>query len=147
MTTALPNASSTTSCQITSSPIDLSALSAFVSTPATGAVVEFTGRVRDHDHGRVVVALEYEAHPTAAQVLDKIVRAVSGQFSDARIAAIHRTGRLGIGEVAMAVAVGTSHRTDAFDACRALVEEIKASLPIWKLQTFDDGTTEWVNCL
>ena len=132
---------------ITSEVIDEQVLAEFVHTAEIGATMAFVGRVRDHDHGKAVVSLEYEAHPSAHQTLESI--AVSARLRDEgiRIAAVHRVGQLGIGDAAMAVYVGSAHRAGAITACSTLVEEIKAKLPIWKLQTFADGTTEWVNCL
>lgn len=132
---------------VTSEPIVLTALEAAVLTDDMGASVTFIGRVRNHDHGRAVRSLEYEAHPSAPEVLGKIARSIGEQHDGVRIAAVHRVGSLTIGESALAVVVAAAHRGEAFTACAALVEEIKSSLPIWKLQTFDDGTTEWVNCL
>ncbi|MDO9485197.1 MAG: molybdenum cofactor biosynthesis protein MoaE [Actinomycetota bacterium] len=133
--------------QITSEPIVMADLETTVLTDEIGASVNFIGRVRNHDHGRTVISLEYEAHPDADLILAQITSTVAGQFEGVRISAVHRVGHLGIGETALGVVVGAAHRGAALAACGALVEEIKSTLPIWKLQTFDDGTTEWVNCL
>lgn len=109
---------------------------------ASGAVVTFVGRVRDHDGGREVVALEYSAHPSAQQVLEEIAQKLAGEALGLSVA--HRVGTLGIGDVALVAVVATAHRTEAFDVCRRLVEEVKHQLPIWKRQVFADGTDEWV---
>jgi len=132
---------------VTSAHISISDLEATVLTDEVGAAVTFIGRVRNHDHGRRVITLEYEAHPSAGEVLARIAHSISEQFEGVHIAAVHRTGSLAIGETALGVVVASAHRGEALAACSALVEEIKASVPIWKLQTFEDGTTEWVNCL
>jgi molybdopterin synthase catalytic subunit len=116
-----------------SEPIDTEELRRAVADPAAGASVVFTGDVRDNDHGRTVVALTYEAHPDAQQVLE-------------RVAVAHRHGPIPIGESALVAAVSARHRQQAFEACIALVELTKQRIPIWKHQTFDDGTDEWVNC-
>lgn len=130
---------------IVTAPISLQSLRAFVTSPRHGAVVVFEGIVRDHDHGRHVTALEYQAHPDALAFLDATCSAIASEFPDARIACAHRHGALGIGDLAFAVAVGAAHRGRAFEVCALVVDRVKAELPIWKKQTFDDGTHEWVN--
>jgi molybdopterin synthase catalytic subunit len=127
-------------------PLDLAAHEAAVSHPAAGATVSFAGVVRDHDHGRSVTRLEYEAHPDAARVLERVAAAVAADPAVYAVAVSHRVGALGIGDVALAAAVSTAHRAAAFAACARLVEEVKAQLPVWKHQVFTDGTDEWVNC-
>jgi molybdopterin synthase catalytic subunit len=111
-----------------------------------GAVVSFAGTVRDHDRDRAVTALEYVAHPSAATVLDAVAREVALRHPAAEsVRMAHRTGLLGIGEVALFAEVGAAHRAEAFAVCAELVEEVKRVLPIWKRQVFADGTDEWVN--
>ncbi|MGA0208333.1 MAG: molybdenum cofactor biosynthesis protein MoaE [Candidatus Nanopelagicales bacterium] len=129
-----------------SEPIDTEELRRVIAHPAAGASVVFTGDVRDNDHGRAVVALTYEAHPSAQQVLDEIAREVSETHDVFAMAVAHRHGPIPIGESALVAAVSARHRQQAFDACIALVELTKQRIPIWKHQTFDDGTDEWVNC-
>jgi len=131
---------------VTSAPVDVAAHEAAVADPRAGAVVSFAGVVRDHDHGRTVVALEYEGHPTAEAVLREVVAEIAKEPSVYRIAVSHRIGPLAIGDVALAAAVSTAHRAEAFELCARLVDEVKARLPIWKHQIFADGTDEWVNC-
>lgn len=113
---------------------------------AAGAAVLFAGIVRDHDHGRRVSDLEYEAHPSGGDVIGRIARAVSADHPDVlSVAAHHRVGSLAIGDVALVAVVTSPHRRASFEACEDLVERIKAGVPIWKRQVFDDGTEEWVN--
>jgi molybdopterin synthase catalytic subunit len=111
-----------------------------------GALVAFSGVVRDHDGGRVVDELEYESHPSAADVLREDAREIAGRHpavSTIRVA--HRTGLLQIGDCALYAAISAPHRGEAFAACAELVDLIKATLPVWKRQAFADGTDEWVN--
>jgi molybdopterin synthase catalytic subunit len=116
-------------------------------TDADGAVVTFEGVVRDHDGGRGVELLEYEAHPDAAATLHAVAAAVAVDHPGTRIAAVHRVGVLRIGDVALVAAVASAHRAEAFAACAALVDRIKDEVPIWKHQRFTDGTDEWVGAL
>ncbi|MET4165076.1 MULTISPECIES: molybdenum cofactor biosynthesis protein MoaE [Gordonia] len=110
-----------------------------------GAVVGFVGAVRDHDGGRTVTALHYSGHPTAATVLAEVVEQVSAVDGVRAVAVSHRIGDLAIGDIAFVVAVAADHRRAAFETCSRLVDEVKARLPVWKHQFFDDGTDEWVN--
>lgn len=110
-----------------------------------GAVVGFVGAVRDHDGGRTVTALHYSGHPTATKVLAEVVAEVSAVDGVRAVAVSHRVGDLVIGDIAFVVAVAADHRRAAFDTCSRLVDEVKARLPVWKHQFFDDGTDEWVN--
>jgi molybdopterin synthase catalytic subunit len=112
-----------------------------------GAVVTFAGVVRNHDDGRGVERLSYTAHPNADALLKKVAAEVAAAHPDVRLAALHRVGDLAVGDVALACAVSSAHRAAAFAACSTLVDEVKARVPIWKEQFFDDGTTEWVGAL
>lgn len=130
--------------QITGAPLSLASHLAAVDDAAMGAEVSFVGRVRDNDpdaHGHVV-ALEYTAHPDAEQALRGIAERAIGS-TDAIVAVSHRVGRLGVGEAAVVIAVAAAHRGEAFEVCRALIEGIKAELPVWKRQLEADGTTAW----
>ncbi|WP_243225973.1 molybdenum cofactor biosynthesis protein MoaE [Microbacterium sp. CIAB417] len=111
---------------------------------AAGATALFVGTVRDHDPGASgeVVRLEYSAHPDAAATLADLAAAMDAD--DLRIAVTHRIGTLTVGEVAIVCAVSSAHRAEAFEVSRALVERIKAQLPVWKRQVTADGTTNWV---
>jgi molybdopterin synthase catalytic subunit len=131
---------------VTSEPLDVAAHEKAVSVSAAGAVVCFQGVVRDHDGGTSVVELEYEGHPSAGAVLEEIVAAFAKDPAVHAIAVSHRVGLLAIGDAALVAAVSTAHRAEAFKLCAALVDEVKARLPIWKRQRFADGTDEWVNC-
>jgi molybdopterin synthase catalytic subunit len=112
--------------------------------PAAGGVVVFLGAVRDVDGGRPVARLGYTAHPEAATELRRVAESVAQRFPAVAVAAVHRTGELVVGDLAVIVAVACPHRGEAFDAARALIDELKATVPIWKEQVFDDGSTEWV---
>jgi molybdopterin synthase catalytic subunit len=130
---------------MTEEPIFLAEHEELVGHHSAGAVVGFVGMIRDHDGGRRVVRLEYSAHPSAEQVLAQVVAEIAEQASGVRaIAASHRIGVLRIGEAALVSAVAADHRSAAFDTCARLVDTIKARLPVWKHQFFDDGTEEWV---
>jgi molybdopterin synthase catalytic subunit len=117
-----------------------------VADKAAGAVVSFAGVVRDHDHGRSVTELEYVGHPTAGDVIAGIAAEFAARPEVHAVAVSHRVGMLGIGDIALACAVSTSHRAQAFAACAELVDEVKKRLPIWKRQVFTDGQEEWVDC-
>jgi len=116
-----------------------------VSDPAHGAEVLFVGTIRDHDDGRSVLALEYEIHPSAATVLGDLAAAVAAEHPEVTIAVAHRFGPVAIGEPAFVVATASAHRGPAFAAANRLVETVKSQLPIWKRQTFADGSQAWVN--
>ena len=131
---------------VTDAPVHIQELSKLVANPHSGAVVTFCGDVRDHDGGKEVASLLYEIHPSAPEQIKVITQAVIGRFEIEKVAVAHRYGQIPIGETAFAVAVSAAHRQDAFDACAAIVDEVKAKLPIWKHQKFTDGSDEWVNC-
>ncbi|MCM6762633.1 molybdenum cofactor biosynthesis protein MoaE [Rathayibacter sp. ZW T2_19] len=133
--------------RIASEPITVDECEDAVDSPAHGAVVTFAGVVRDHDEGRGVVRLAYEAHPDASAALAASARRIVERFPEVRVAAVHRVGDLVVGDLALACAVASPHRAAAFEACAALVDDIKASVPIWKEQSFVDGTSEWVASL
>ena len=117
---------------------------AAVAEAAVGGVTLFVGTVRDHDGSRPVTALEYTAHPTALERLRAVLTAVAGRHPGVTLAAVHRVGRLEIGESAVVVAAAAAHRGTAFEASRELIDDLKATVPIWKHQLFADGTEEWV---
>lgn len=126
--------------------LDATAIEALVADSRAGAVVSFSGNVRDHDHGRSVAALTYEGHPSAEAVLMEVAKEIDGRFDLVALAVAHRVGPIAIGEPALVAAVATAHRGEAFAACQALVDLTKERLPVWKHQVFTDGTDEWVNC-
>ena len=127
--------------------ITVDEVSAVVASDQDGAVVTFAGVVRDHDGGKGVTALEYERHPSAGDVIASVARTIAEQHPEVRIAVLHRVGALGIGDVALAAAVASGHRAEAFAACGALVDLVKEQVPIWKHQRFTDGSDEWVAAL
>ena len=126
------------------SELSLDEVRTAVADPAAGGIALFAGAVRDSDHDQGVTGLSYSAHPSAADELRQVAEAVAGKFPVLGIAAVHRVGDLAIGDLAVVVAVACPHRAEALDACRALIDELKASVPIWKHQRFTDGTSEWV---
>lgn len=119
---------------------------ALVAHPGAGAVVSFGGVVRDHDHGRSVEALEYVGHPTAERIIAEVAAEIAASPDVYAVAVSHRIGKLAVGDVALACAVSSAHRGEAFAACARLVDEVKHRLPIWKRQLFSDGSDEWVDC-
>ena len=125
-------------------PLDVSEVLAAVSDPAAGGVDVFVGVVRDHDRSKGVTGLEYSAHPTALARLEEVADDVARRYDVLAVAAVHRVGRLEIGDAAVVVACAAAHRGEAFDACRALIDDLKATAPIWKHQRFTDGSDEWV---
>jgi molybdopterin synthase catalytic subunit len=131
-------------CAVTDRVLVATEHEAAVATASAGAVVTFAGVVRDHDEGRAVSRLEYTGHPGAEAVLVEVAADVAARHPGIRIAVSHRVGPMQIGDVALVASVSTPHRGEAFDACAALVDEVKARLPIWKHQYFADGTDEWV---
>jgi molybdopterin synthase catalytic subunit len=143
MTTEPADAAPDVLAAISSEPIDAGTVEEFVRASENGAVVTFVGVVRDHDGGRSVGALEYSAHPDATRFLEECCREVAAA-SGLRVAAIHRTGALEIGDDALVAAVAAPHRREAFAACAELIELIKQRVPIWKRQRFADGVSEWV---
>jgi molybdopterin synthase catalytic subunit len=117
---------------------------AAVADPAAGGIALFAGAVRDSDHDRQVTGLSYSAHPSAAGELRRVAEVIAEKFKVTGIAAVHRVGDLAIGDLAVVVAVSSPHRAEALDACRELIDELKAAVPIWKHQRFTDGASEWV---
>lgn len=117
---------------------------AAVADPAAGGVVSFTGLVRDSDGGRGVQELEYVAHPDAQAALERVARDVARDVPVVALAALHRTGLLAVGEVAVVVAASAAHRAEAFQAARRLIDDLKQQVPVWKRQVFTGGDEQWV---
>jgi molybdopterin synthase catalytic subunit len=126
------------------SPLDVNEVLAALGDDESGGLTVFIGRVRNHDHGLDVRGLEYTAHPTALEALRRVCATVAEEYDVHGVAAVHRVGRLEIGDIAVVVATTAAHRGDAFAASRALIDTLKSEVPIWKHQRFADGTTEWV---
>ncbi|WP_328404523.1 molybdenum cofactor biosynthesis protein MoaE [Nocardia sp. NBC_00403] len=129
---------------ISDQPLNPAEVEAAVTGPEHGAVVVFTGKVRNHDGGQAVSALEYSAHPEAERFLRNCCTELAAS-SGLPVAAVHRIGALTVGDLAIVVAVAAPHRAEAFAACAELVDRIKHEVPIWKRQLFADGLSEWVN--
>ena len=126
------------------SELSVDEVRAAVADPAAGGIALFAGAVRDSDHDRGVTGLSYSAHPSAVDELRRVAEVITEKYPVIGIAAVHRVGDLAIGDLAVVLAVSCPHRAEAFDACRDLIDILKASVPIWKHQLFDDGTAEWV---
>jgi molybdopterin synthase catalytic subunit len=129
---------------IRETPLSVDEVLAAVRDPAAGGTVVFVGAVRDVDGGRGVERLSYTAHPAAEAQLLSVAESVARRFPAVAVAAVHRVGDLVVGDLAVVVAAACPHRGEAFDAARAFIDELKTTVPIWKEQLFDDGTTEWV---
>lgn len=125
-------------------PLDVAEVLAALDDDASGGLTLFVGRVRDHDGGKGVTGLDYTAHPTALDRLREVCDRVAEEYDVQGVAAVHRTGVLAIGDAAVVVATTSAHRDEAFRASRALIDTLKAEVPIWKHQRFGDGTEEWV---
>jgi len=125
---------------VTSAALNADALLALVGAQGDGAVVTFAGLVRDHNQGRHVQFLEYEAYePLAVRALQRIVDEAKQLWPSARLAAHHRIGRLEIGEASIVIAAASAHRADAFASCRYTIERVKQIVPIWKREHFEGG--------
>ncbi len=130
--------------EITPDPIDPSVVS-LIATPLDGAVVTFFGVVRGATDGRAVSGLNYEAfEEMAVKEMNRIAEEAADKWPVSKIAIIHRTGSLEVGEISVAIAVSAPHRGEAFDACEFLIDTLKVSVPIWKKELFEDGSSSWV---
>jgi len=131
---------------LTREAIDYSTITQAVRDPHHGAVVLFLGTVRDLTGEEQTLRLEYEAYePMAEKKLREIVYRTQQQWPGAKVAVAHRLGVLDVAEISVAVAVSTPHRAEAFAACRFIIEEIKAYVPIWKKEIRPEGNTHWVH--
>lgn len=131
--------------KVTTEPIDLTSLFPLVSSPQAGAIVTFLGTVREFSHGKRVKTLRYEAYePMATRELMCIAEEMVKQWRLCKIAIVHRTGVLSVGEISVAILVSSPHRSDAFEATRYAIERIKEVVPIWKQEHFVDGKIRWV---
>jgi molybdopterin synthase catalytic subunit len=131
--------------ELRDTPLSVDEVLSAVSDPAAGGIALFVGTVRDNDHDREVVRLGYTAHPSAAAEMRRVAEKVAASSGLMAVAAVHRVGDLAVGDLAVVVAVACPHRAEAFDACRALIDELKQTVPIWKHQEFAGGESEWVN--
>ncbi len=129
---------------LTDDPIDTAALIRRVMRPSDGAYVLFEGVVRNHHEGHAVESIFYDAYrPMAEKEIEKIVRDVTGEYSDVAIALLHRLGHLIVGDSSIAIVCSSPHRGESFAACRALIDRIKLTVPIWKKEK-GPGGEEWV---
>jgi molybdopterin synthase catalytic subunit len=125
-------------------PLSVDEVLAAVSDPSAGGTCVFVGTVRDLDSGRSVTELGYSAHPSVMATFHSVASAVADAHPITALAAVHRVGDLAIGDLAVVAAVSAPHRAEAFEACRQLIDDLKANVPIWKHQRFTDGSDEWV---
>ena len=136
--------------EIRETPLSVDEVLASVTDPRAGGTCLFVGTVRDHDgHGaddanRGVSHLDYSAHPQAGDVARALADRLAAEGRVVRIAVVHRVGHLEVGDLAVVCGVSAAHRAEAFEVCRALIDEFKATVPIWKHQQFADGGDEWV---
>ncbi|MFM6848350.1 MAG: molybdenum cofactor biosynthesis protein MoaE [Terrabacter sp.] len=150
-----------TLAEIRETPLSVDEVLTSVSSPRAGGICLFIGTVRDHDApaphdgsaggdapaepgDRAVSHLDYSAHPQAAETARALAERLASDGRTVRIAVVHRVGHLEVGDVAVVVGVSAEHRGEAFDVCRRLIDEFKATIPIWKHQQFADGADEWV---
>ncbi len=130
---------------LTRDPIDVAALLSSVR-PGDGGVCVFLGVVRNENAGRETVRIDYQAYGEMAEKeIDRILRIVLAEWPEARVAVRHRVGLLEVGEASVAVVASAPHRSDAFAACRAAIDRVKASVPIWKKEFHPDGSSDWVD--
>lgn len=135
------------SFSITPLALDPAALSKTLPDARAGACVTFEGWVRDHNEGQTVHALEYEAYAELAEKEGtRILAEASERFELLQVSAVHRVGTLAIGDLAVWVGVSAAHRGAAFEACRWVIDELKARVPIWKREHYANGVTGWINC-
>jgi len=130
---------------VVTEPIDPAAVLAKVGADEDGASLLFLGVVRDHAEGRAVRGMRYDAYEQMAEsVLAEIAGEAAERLGTDRVAVVHRTGELGVGEVSVAIAVSSPHRAEAYEASRYVIEEIKKRLPVWKKERYTDGDAAWV---
>jgi molybdopterin synthase catalytic subunit len=125
-------------------PLSIDEVYAAVTDRRSGGTTLFVGTVRDHDGGRGVGGLSYSAHPSVLDSLREVAERVAAAHPVHALAAVHRVGDLAVGDLAVVVAASCAHRGQAFAAARQLIDDLKATVPIWKHQSFDDGSDEWV---
>jgi molybdopterin synthase catalytic subunit len=128
-------------------PLELAQVYALADDAANGAVVLMVGTVRNNTQGRPVEFLEYEAYgPMALKVFEEIGQQIRQQWTGIqRVVIHHRIGKLTIGEVSVAVAVGSAHRAEAFAGCQYAIDTLKHQAPIWKKEHWRDGSSDWVS--
>lgn len=130
--------------ELRDAPLSVDEVLAAVADSGAGGTAMFVGTVRDEDHRRAVTGLGYTAHPQAVERLRVVLEKIAAEYDVRAIAAVHRVGDLAVGDLAVVVAAACPHRDQAFVACRTLIDDLKAEVPIWKHQVFADGGDEWV---
>ena len=131
---------------ISAHPIDAAGLATGLDHVSAGACVVFEGRVRNHNEGRQVVGLDYQAHAALAEAEgERLLAEAIGRFGLRQARCVHRVGTLGIGEAAVWVGVSADHRDVAFEGCRWIIDELKRRVPIWKNEHYADGESGWVH--
>lgn len=131
---------------ISATPIDAARLQRELEGSGAGAVVCFEGRVRDHNDGRAVDGLSYQAYAELAENEGRrIVEEARAKFAVERIVCVHRVGDLALGDIAVWTGVSAAHRAAAFDACRFVIDQVKARVPIWKREHYADGESGWLH--
>ena len=130
---------------IRETPLDVAEVLDALADVSAGGLTLFVGTVRDHDGGKSVGGLDYSAHPSALERMREVCENVATKYDVRAVAAVHRVGTLALGDAAVVVATAADHRGQAFEASRALIDDLKATVPIWKHQVFADGTDEWVD--
>lgn len=133
--------------EITGEAINLQEFRRRLLDPSCGAYVQFDGWVRNLNEGQSVLQLEYEVYePLAVKEGNRIIGEAMEQFGVSNACAMHRCGLMDLSEVAVVVGVSSPHRSEAFDACRYIIDQAKIRLPIWKKEYYENGAAEWVNC-
>lgn len=129
---------------VSAAPISVDEVIDAVRHPGAGGIGTFIGVVREQDHGQDVEALDYTSHPSAPAALRELAQQAAAAPEVIRVAVVHRVGHLKVGDIAVVVAVSAAHRAAALEGCRELIDAVKAGVPIWKHQVFEDGADEWV---
>jgi molybdopterin synthase catalytic subunit len=130
---------------LTAQPIDLAALVA-ETRPSDGALCLFVGVVRNENAGRETTSIEYQAYGTMAELeMEKLAESLAREFPETKVRMRHRIGRLAVGEASVAIAAVSPHRSEAFAACRAAIDRLKSTVPIWKKEFHPDGSSDWVD--
>lgn len=133
--------------KIAAEPIVEQELKAGLLDKRAGAIATFEGLIRNHNDGRSVLKLEYEAYEAlAVKEAERILQECRQLYPIINVTCVHRVGILQIGDMAVWVGVSAAHRAEAFEACRFVIDQVKLRLPIWKKEHYTDGSAEWVNC-
>ena len=135
--------------EIMGTPLPTERAIGFVSVPEAGGVAVFLGTTRAENHpqsGHPLLALDYEAYPELAnRQLGELARDARRKWPILKLAVLHRTGRVGLAEASVVIAVSTPHRAESFEACRYLIDQLKVRVAVWKKEVWSDGTTSWVD--